>query len=749
MKSIFSLTILIIVGVLFLTFSATNSFAQVPPPDGGGDGGNPPPCPGCPIPTPPPIKCEIGEGEAIQEVLAGTNNVIHARLRITVPTTSPSDIRIDRIIMTTNSSGPESLGLRMLDSVNNVMWYSLDDGINLSITKGTTVELQIIADVPYKVGHYNLITQTIIVTDLTTGIRYNANGLPLVHHYISIILPPAVNPVTYGDFAKMIDTLFCINKMNLPEYEVPNTLTTPAYRHLQAIGGISWWSDEQQYNYNMYGWYLRDVLLSLFKKDQCNNYNNEMDETRWLLREYGVNLDSAEATARNLPWESFNITENDQLSSSTIAYFAQAAQQRPILVLNGAAGTYGDTTESNLTIYRNPYNLAAYQVDLSDNTYHDQQWMMDIEGHNGFSARKGTNRFYCTNNIRVGGMNSSGFNSSDFKLATIGIVSYNSTSDIYLTDAVLADVAGDDDFTAWTPKTRLYFYSRLDVNMNYNHTIADAVKLNNAYILPDSTPPVKNLGDGDYDGDTDGDDVTNIYEGAISGFGKTGLKQIQSNNPAEGTVLITPITMKGKTKLSFSFTGNYGSAQRFTGKLHFNPRLTVESVTYPGSIIEELANYYTTDGLVSFARYDSIMANEATLVEIVMLGSVDNLQLSLENLKGSYFTTTENINVEVSGVTGVGDDVTSTPKQFALQQNFPNPFNPTTTIRYSLPIATSVTLRVYNMLGQEVATLLNGVQQEAGERSVDFNASDLPSGVYVYRLQAGEFVQNERMILQK
>jgi hypothetical protein len=88
------------------------------------------------------------------------------------------------------------------------------------------------------------------------------------------------------------------------------------------------------------------------------------------------------------------------------------------------------------------------------------------------------------------------------------------------------------------------------------------------------------------------------------------------------------------------------------------------------------------------------------------------------------------------------------PQKFALYQNYPNPFNPSTTISYDLPERSRVKLSIYNLLGQEVATLVNA-EQEPGRYDVKFDASGLPSGIYFYRLEAGRFIEQKKMILIK
>lgn len=94
------------------------------------------------------------------------------------------------------------------------------------------------------------------------------------------------------------------------------------------------------------------------------------------------------------------------------------------------------------------------------------------------------------------------------------------------------------------------------------------------------------------------------------------------------------------------------------------------------------------------------------------------------------------------------DETFDSPTSFELRGNYPNPFNPTTVIRYSIPVTAEVNLTVFDMLGREVAVLVNGTQN-AGSYDVSFNAANLSSGVYLYRLQSGNFVQTQKMMLVK
>ncbi len=101
-----------------------------------------------------------------------------------------------------------------------------------------------------------------------------------------------------------------------------------------------------------------------------------------------------------------------------------------------------------------------------------------------------------------------------------------------------------------------------------------------------------------------------------------------------------------------------------------------------------------------------------------------------------------------SKFSNVSNEVTLLPTGFSLNQNFPNPFNPTTVISYSVPSTLRVTLKIYNVLGKEVMTLVDA-EKTAGNYNATFDASNLPSGVYIYRIQAGKFSEAKRMVLVK
>jgi hypothetical protein len=121
-------------------------------------------------------------------------------------------------------------------------------------------------------------------------------------------------------------------------------------------------------------------------------------------------------------------------------------------------------------------------------------------------------------------------------------------------------------------------------------------------------------------------------------------------------------------------------------------------------------------------------------------------EIFVDNGTGGYF----NAPIDSLREEKFENRVASLPVTFALEQNYPNPFNPSTVISYQLPTSSNVSLKVFDVLGREIATLVNQ-RQEAGRYNYQFSIvnSQLSSGVYFYRLQAGSFAETKRMMLTK
>jgi len=158
----------------------------------------------------------------------------------------------------------------------------------------------------------------------------------------------------------------------------------------------------------------------------------------------------------------------------------------------------------------------------------------------------------------------------------------------------------------------------------------------------------------------------------------------------------------------------------------------------------KLQSTYTTvsaDGVVTFITVDpqSIAANGTkTYYFAVAYSATENAVLTaLNNAQLKY-------NSLLVGV----EKKKELPVSYSMSQNYPNPFNPSTKIKFSLPVKNYVSLRVYDIVGRQVAELVKG-NMEAGSYSVDFNASNLPSGVYVYTLTAGTSKISNKMMLIK
>ena len=104
--------------------------------------------------------------------------------------------------------------------------------------------------------------------------------------------------------------------------------------------------------------------------------------------------------------------------------------------------------------------------------------------------------------------------------------------------------------------------------------------------------------------------------------------------------------------------------------------------------------------------------------------------------------------MSMPGLAKTGFNSSSAPKTYQLLQNYPNPFNPTTEFSYMLPEDGHVVLKVFNVLGQEISTIVDEFQT-TGNKSISFDARNLPSGLYFYKMQAGKFTAIKKMMLVK
>ncbi len=148
-----------------------------------------------------------------------------------------------------------------------------------------------------------------------------------------------------------------------------------------------------------------------------------------------------------------------------------------------------------------------------------------------------------------------------------------------------------------------------------------------------------------------------------------------------------------------------------------------------------------------------------TIYRTANSGDSWNIQLTLSAANNCQCLTMVNVNTGWAGthmgqifkyhdIVGIDPNNTSVPQNFSLMQNYPNPFNPTTNIRYSIPVASQVSIKIYDALGNEVRTLVNEYRS-VGNNVESFSASNLASGIYFYTLRAGDYVQTKKMALIK
>ena len=146
--------------------------------------------------------------------------------------------------------------------------------------------------------------------------------------------------------------------------------------------------------------------------------------------------------------------------------------------------------------------------------------------------------------------------------------------------------------------------------------------------------------------------------------------------------------------------------------------------------------------------WDSTLAHDPNNIQVKLSSSFSEIK-GILFYSHSYYKIVPRQNDDFTGfVVGVKNEKSIQPTSYTLKQNYPNPFNPSTTIEYSIPKESLVSVKIFNILGQEVKTLVSE-NQAPGNYNIRFNASDLSSGIYFYSLRAGNYFQVKKMILLK
>ena len=178
-------------------------------------------------------------------------------------------------------------------------------------------------------------------------------------------------------------------------------------------------------------------------------------------------------------------------------------------------------------------------------------------------------------------------------------------------------------------------------------------------------------------------------------------------------------------------------------------RWSIEDVATPVSEGGECA--CTTDGPDGFNDLNVIFDAQELVAALGQVNDGDELVLTITGnltddtpIEGSdcVVILAKNLKKDLAG------NLNNVPEEYALLGNYPNPFNPSTIIRYELPKQSYVNLRLYDVLGREVAVLVNE-QKPAGRYEIKFDAKNLPSGIYLFRIEAGDFVKTRKMLLLK
>jgi hypothetical protein len=234
--------------------------------------------------------------------------------------------------------------------------------------------------------------------------------------------------------------------------------------------------------------------------------------------------------------------------------------------------------------------------------------------------------------------------------------------------------------------------------------------------------------------------TTNIKSGVLINAGADQWGTTGSNG---GTVIFTAdgenLTGNITCDSYSSVTATFQNSSTLKGYIN-SAALTLDASSTWNVTADSYLTSFTETGGTTSSALTNITDNGFTIYY--------NKSLSANSwLGGSTYTLSGGGKLTPTTTTGV-NEITTTPATFALSQNYPNPFNPTTIISYQLPVSGFVSLKVYDILGKEVSVLTNGYKP-AGKYTVTFNAASLASGIYIYKLNSGNYSSIKKMMVLK
>jgi hypothetical protein len=302
------------------------------------------------------------------------------------------------------------------------------------------------------------------------------------------------------------------------------------------------------------------------------------------------------------------------------------------------------------------------------------------------------------------------------------------------------EMAGEERATTWTPTSN-------DMNYRVTFVFDDNYLYISAVVKDDMVTP--NLAQPTWRGDAvefylgfyDAKNLTALHPKGIANSTSTGDWRI-------GVTSVGQFGVGGSDGGTRSVPGGSAKTAVTSNGYTIEARLTLDSLATNGAFTTATGMWlpFRVDGNDYDSTKDGIGANNRGIILQTggWGGAFSRLRLEQDWERPSTFGYMEIVDktVDVSG------NKELLPKEFALYNNYPNPFNPTSKIKYDLPRDVQVSLKVYDILGREVATLVD-TKQSAGYYAIDFNATNLASGAYIYRITAGDFVQTKKMMVLK